>query len=598
MKRFISTIIILSTLLGCLPVTAGSVMVNFADVSSTAWYSQAVEYSYDLAYMQGTKDGVFSPTANLTRAMACQLIANHNTKPTAAYYTPFTDVKSSYWFYQTVSWAYNEGIVSGMTETSFVPNGNITRQDFICILYRYAKISDSYEFDLDSFTDSKSIATYATDALKWACASSVLSGYPNGTLNPRGHITRAEAAVMISSFDKAAGHTWVKISEKERTCTVGGYAEFNCEHCEAGKRVEYDPYHTWDAGVITKAVTCLENGNKRYTCMSCSKQSNEVIKAPGSHSWSAEITLAPGCFNDGYKKYTCTRCGHSYAELLPKVGHHVYSGWYTETAASKTATGVNANKCIYCGYKQTELYRHHSYYQFSDTIHLPSGGYNVSTENIGLKVIYTNYALLGTTSASFTQETKNAVMQFQKSNSLSATGVVNLATWLKMGYSEYDWYNLAAYITPRKVTPSDSKQAHIEAMITTAWEYAKAGTEYRIGASGEPGTYADCSGLIYQCLYSVGINPDTNIIDHGLAEYEYTSRWLAADSKLGMSVSASELKRGDLVFYANNGTSRVIHVAIYAGDGMIYDAWPNIGTTYRSVNIRGAYVIKGIRVFP
>ena len=97
-------------------------------------------------------------------------------------------------------------------------------------------------------------------------------------------------------------------------------------------------------------------------------------------------------------------------------------------------------------------------------------------------------------------------------------------------------------------------------------------------------------------LYTI---PDlADAVNHGLAEYEYTSRWLAADPKLGMSVSASELKRGDLVFYANNGTSKVIHVAIYAGDGMIYDAWPGIGTTYRSVNIRGAYVIKGIRVFP
>ena len=332
--------------------------------------------------------------------------------------------------------------------------------------------------------------------------------------------------------------------------------------------------------------------------MSCSKQKNETVKAPGKHSWTSKITTPQSCFKDGYKRYTCTRCGHSYAELLPKIGHHVYTGWYTETQASKTATGVNVNKCKYCSYKQTELYRHYSYYPFSDRIDLPSGGYNVSTENIGMKVIYTNYALLGTTGASFTQETKNAVIRFQKSNSLPATGVVNLSTWLKMGYSEYDWYNLAAYVTPRKVTASDSKQAHIEAMITTAWEYAKAGTEYRIGASGEPGTYADCSGLIYQCLYSVGINPDTNIIDHGLAEYEYTSRWLAADPKLGMSVSYSELKRGDLVFYANNGTSKVIHVAIYAGDGMIYDAWPGIGTTYRSVNIRGAYVLKGIRVFP
>lgn len=280
------------------------------------------------------------------------------------------------------------------------------------------------------------------------------------------------------------------------------------------------------------------------------------------------------------------------------IGHHEYTGWYTATEATRLVTGVKANRCTNCSYMQTELFRHSSYYQFSDFINIPSGGYNVSTANIGMKVIYTNYRLLGSTSASFTRETRDAVVRFQQKNSLPATGIVDLNTWLTMGYSEHDWYNLAAYVTPRKVTPRDSKQAHIEAMLETAREYANAGTEYRIGASGEPGTYADCSGLIYQCLYSVGINPDTNIIDHGLAEFEYTSRWLSADSKLGLSVPYSQIQRGDLVFYANNGTSKVIHVAIYAGDSMIYDAWPNIGTTYRSVNIRGAYVINTVRVFP
>jgi cell wall-associated NlpC family hydrolase len=133
-------------------------------------------------------------------------------------------------------------------------------------------------------------------------------------------------------------------------------------------------------------------------------------------------------------------------------------------------------------------------------------------------------------------------------------------------------------------------------MLRVAKEYADAGTEYRIGCSGVPGTYADCSGLIYQCLYAIGINPDLNIVDHALAEYEYCSYYMAKDAKLGAAVDKKDIKAGDLVFYCNAGGGSVCHIAIYAGDNKIYDAWPGIGVTKRSINISGYSVCKVMRV--
>lgn len=85
-------------------------------------------------------------------------------------------------------------------------------------------------------------------------------------------------------------------------------------------------------------------------------------------------------------------------------------------------------------------------------------------------------------------------------------------------------------------------------MLQTAAEYASAGTKYKVGCSGTPGTYVDCSGLIYQCLYAAGINPASNIVDHALAIYEYTSANLAADNRLGIEVASYDLQPGDLVF--------------------------------------------------
>ena len=238
-----------------------------------------------------------------------------------------------------------------------------------------------------------------------------------------------------------------------------------------------------------------------------------------------------------------------------------------------------------------------NYYMPQNSISLPSGGYNLSTANIGLKVIKVNQAVCGNSSERYTSATEKAVRNFQSRHGLSVTGYVDLATWKAMGYSEYDWYNLGTYRTPMKVTNSSNRQDRINAMIQTAIDYKNAGTGYKVGCSGTPGSYVDCSGLIYQCLYAAGINPSSNIVDHALAIHEYTSINLAADNRLGRSVDTNSLQRGDLVFYARNGKSGVCHVAIYAGNGMIYDSWPGRGVTYRSVNIGGYHVVRARRVF-
>lgn len=238
-----------------------------------------------------------------------------------------------------------------------------------------------------------------------------------------------------------------------------------------------------------------------------------------------------------------------------------------------------------------------NYYMPQNSISLPSGGYNLSTANIGLKVIKVNQAVCRNSSERYTSATERAVRHFQSRHGLSVTGYVDLTTWKTMGYSEYDWYNLGTYRTPMKVTYTSNRQDRINAMIQTAIDYKNAGTGYKVGCSGTPGSYVDCSGLIYQCLYAAGINPSSNIVDHALAIHEYTSVNLAADDRLGRSVDSNSLQRGDLVFYGKNGRNSVVHVAIYAGNGMIYDSWPGRGVTYRSVNIGGYHIVRARRVF-
>lgn len=238
-----------------------------------------------------------------------------------------------------------------------------------------------------------------------------------------------------------------------------------------------------------------------------------------------------------------------------------------------------------------------NFYLPQTSIILPDGGYNLSTANIGLKVIKVNQAVCGNSSERYTSSTASAVKTFQRTHGLGVTGIVDITTWKAMGYSEYDWYNLGTYRTPIKVFNGATREYRINAMLQTAGEYASAGTKYKVGCSGTPGTYVDCSGLIYQCLYAAGINPASNIVDHALAIYEYTSANLAADNRLGIEVASYDLQPGDLVFYAKNGKSSVCHIAIYAGNGCIYDSWPGIGVSYRSLNISGYHTVKIRRAF-
>lgn len=203
---------------------------------------------------------------------------------------------------------------------------------------------------------------------------------------------------------------------------------------------------------------------------------------------------------------------------------------------------------------------------------LSGGGYNLSSGYMGLKVWYVQKKLgLSGRRAIMDSTTVNAVRNYQRKNGLPATGVVNLSTWEKMGYSESAWYNLGAYASPLKTTPASTRQDCIEAMISTAYQYL--GNPYIIGASGDSNHGLDCSGLVMQALYSAGIDPaPVSPIRHSMPGYEYECRNLW---NLPMKhVSYSQRQRGDLIFYKNsNGV--IIHVAIYLGNNQVIESWPN-----------------------
>ena len=130
------------------------------------------------------------------------------------------------------------------------------------------------------------------------------------------------------------------------------------------------------------------------------------------------------------------------------------------------------------------------------------------------------------------------------------------------------------YISPMYAGNLNTREERIEAMIKRAYDYKNAGTTYKICCSQAPGKYADCSGLVMQCLYAAGFDPaPATPAHHALPENEYDSRTLY--KKVSMKhVNYSERKRGDLIFYNSPGTKTIIHVAIYLGDDKVIESWP------------------------
>lgn len=214
------------------------------------------------------------------------------------------------------------------------------------------------------------------------------------------------------------------------------------------------------------------------------------------------------------------------------------------------------------------------YYQIKDSILLSGGGYNLDIGYEGLKVAWVKKALgmgdsVGLYGALYTNTVASRVKTFQRQAGLPQTGVVDIFTWKAMGYSEEDWFNLGAYVSPVRVNSKSTRSDHIEAMIARAYDYL--GTSYIIGASGAPGTGVDCSGLAMQALYAAGIDMSPiNPVRHSRPGYEYESANMWASPKF-KHVSLAERQRGDLIFYQNSrGT--VIHVAIYLGNDQVIES--------------------------
>ena len=155
--------------------------------------------------MNGVSDDIFAPNDTLTRAMLVTVLYRHAGEPATNRSIPFADVDIGAYYASAVSWAKQNGIISGINENEFAPNDNITREQIATIIYRYAKykgfdVSDGENTNILSYDDVNNISEYAISSMQYACGSGLMLGKTNSTLNPKDNATRAEIAAILQRF--------------------------------------------------------------------------------------------------------------------------------------------------------------------------------------------------------------------------------------------------------------------------------------------------------------------------------------------------------------------------------------------------------------
>lgn len=181
-------------------------VLPFTDVNSDDWFLAAVQYVYENDRMAGTSSTTFQPEVHLTRAMAAQVLYNLEGQPAVTGDTTFTDAADAGdWAVKAITWAEQTGVVAGIGDGLFDPTANVTREEFAQMMYNYASYKEydlTLEGDLSQFEDASAISSWAETAMSWANGSGLINGHDDGTIDPQGTTTRAQAASILMNFDQ------------------------------------------------------------------------------------------------------------------------------------------------------------------------------------------------------------------------------------------------------------------------------------------------------------------------------------------------------------------------------------------------------------
>lgn len=181
----------------------GITYTPFVDIVAPIWYADPVLYAYEEGLVNGMTATTYSPMTEMNRAMLATLLSRMAGVQGTPSEAGFTDVPSNMWFANGINWAYSVGIVNGATATTFDPLTSVSREQLAVFLYRYATNylgkNVPCNGDLSQFPDASKVTPYARDALSWAVGSGLVNG-KDGMLAPLEKTNRAEVATIFQRF--------------------------------------------------------------------------------------------------------------------------------------------------------------------------------------------------------------------------------------------------------------------------------------------------------------------------------------------------------------------------------------------------------------
>ncbi len=313
------------------------------------------ETSTPVIETQGTSTDWFGKVAGV--CTVCGEVAE-STEDVYSHVEHFTDVKENHWFMSEVAYCVRQGYVSGMNETTFAPNNNLTRAQFLTLLAAFDGVDlTQYEGKDAGFTDVKA-KHWWNEEICWAVETGITSGIGDGKFGPSNNITRSQLARFFMVYTEKKGLDVSKeadLSEFPDASKVQAWAEPAVKWAVAEGLIAGSNGKLVPNGNATRAQAA------RIFMMYANTDFDEKVC---EHVWGDwVVTTEPTTEAAGEETRTCTLCGETEKQPVPPIPvecEHVWSDWTETVKATHTVDGEQTRTCTLCGEVETEVIEKHT----------------------------------------------------------------------------------------------------------------------------------------------------------------------------------------------------------------------------------------------
>ena len=248
----------------------------FEDIADNFWGRNAVDYVALKGYFNGVSETSFAPNGTMTRAMLVTVLSRIAGESANAADATFTDINKNAWYASGVAWAEKAGIVNAGGK--FRPDENATREELADMLYRYALyVYRSPDLTkAPEFKDMASVNAAYADGIKFCTSNGIIGGYTDGTIKPKNSATRVEVATMIQRFNN-----YLSVSSVDKEKALAGANMTIVKSDELKKLLDNSGVRaTTEADGTVKFVPFLQSGAPRIRILDMLSKEIDLIDHP------------------------------------------------------------------------------------------------------------------------------------------------------------------------------------------------------------------------------------------------------------------------------------------------------------------------------